>query len=208
MNPGWRRALLGVVLGFACAPALAQVQGAWLVQEHGRWTSHISQDAHEFRFRAASATAIDGAAVVLALDRFAGACDTLYSSLNVRLPRPSTESVVMMDDVGYARVDEHPIRMIKFHARLRAGEAVVFLEITRVLGDAGFFSELRRGHTVRFKLGTERATYYVAFPLDGFSAAADRTLRLCRQNERHARAVTPPRQPKPRGNEDRDYFDD
>jgi hypothetical protein len=198
----------GAVLGLACAPAPAQAQGALLVQEHGRWSSHISHSADEFRFRAASLTVVDGAAVVLAVDRFAGACETLYSSVNIRLPQPSKESVVMMDDVGYARIDERPIRMFKFHARLREGEAVVFLEITRVVGAADFFSELRRGHTLRFKLGTERATYYVAFPLEGFSAATDRTLQLCRQNEPHARAVTPPRQPKPRGTADRDYFGD
>jgi hypothetical protein len=204
----WRIALLAAGVGFGCAPALAEVQGAWLVQEHGNWTSRVSHDPEEFRFRAASAAAFDGAGVVLAFDRFAGACETLHGSINVRLPAPSRESVVIMDDVGFLRVDERPIRMIKFHARVHEGQPAVYLEITRIMGEGGFVGELRRGQTVRFKLGTERTTYYVAFPLDGFSAAADRTLGLCRQNERHAREVKPPRQPKPRGKEDRDYFDD
>jgi hypothetical protein len=189
-------------------PAMAQGQGAWLVQEHGVWTSRVAHDDYEFRFRAASVTAIEGAAVVLAFDRFAGACEALYPTLNVRLPRPSTESVVMMDDVGFVRVDERPIRMMKFHARVREGESMIFLEITRVFGNGGLYGDLRRGRTVRFKLGTERTTYYVAFPLEGFSAAVDRTLGLCRQNDRHAQELAPPRQPKPRGKEDRDYFDD
>lgn len=197
-----------VALWLGCTAASAQVQGAWLVQEHGRWSSRISQDTQEFRFRAAAATAVDGAAVVLVFDRFAGDCASLHASLNIRLPRPSTQSVVMLDDVGYVRVDEHPIRMIRYHARLREGDEVVFLEITRIMGEVGLAAELRRGHTVRFKLGTERATYYVGLPLGGFSAATDRTLALCRQNERHARELAPPRQPKPRGKEDRDYFDD
>lgn len=200
--------IVAAALWLGCASAIAEVQGAWLVQEHGRWSSRISQDAQEFRFRAAAATAVDGAAVVLAFDRFAGDCESLYASLNIRLPRPSTQSVVMMDDVGYLRVDERPIRMMKFHARLREGEDVVFLEVTRVMGDGTLVAELRRGQTVRFKLGTERATYYVGLPLDGFSAATDRTLRLCRQNERHARELMPPRQPKPRGSEHRDYFEE
>jgi hypothetical protein len=98
--------------------------------------------------------------------------------------------------------------MIKFHARAREGEATVLLEVTRVLGEGDLAAELRRGRTVRFKLGTERATYYSAFPLDGFSAAADRTLNLCRMNDRHARELAPPRAPKPRGKEDEDYFED
>ena len=208
MNKASRGGIVAVALWLGCAAALAEVQGAWLVQEHGRWTSRISHDAYEYRFRAASATAFNGAGVVLAFDRFAGACETLYASMNVYLPEPSRESVVIMDDVGFLRVDERPIRMIKFHARVHEGQSVVFLEVTRVMGDGGLVAELRRGHTVRFKLGTERTTYYVAFPLDGFSAAVDRTLDLCRQNERHAREVTPPRQPKPRGKEDQDYFDE
>lgn len=208
MSGGWRTLLFAAALGLACAPASAEVQGAWLVEEHGQWSSRISHDAHEYRFRAASVAAFDGAGVVLAFDRFAGACETLYASINVRLPGPSKESVVIMDDVGFLRVDERPIRMIKFHARVHEGQTTVYLEITRIMGEGGLIAELRRGHTVRFKLGTERTTYYVAFPLDGFSAAADRSLSLCRQNERHAREVTPPRQPKPRGKEDRDYFDE
>jgi hypothetical protein len=190
------------------ASALAEVQGAWLVQEHGHWTSRISHDAQEYRFRAASATAFNGAGVVLAFDRFAGTCETLYASINIRLPGPSRESVVIMDDVGFLRVDERPIRMIKFHARVHEGQSVVYLEITRVMGEGELAAELRRGRTLRFKLGTERTTYYVAFPLDGFSAAVDRTLGLCRQNERHARELAPFRQPKPQGREDRDYFGD
>jgi hypothetical protein len=200
--------IAAVALWLGCTPAIAEVQGALLVEEHGAWSSRVSYDEYEFRFRAATVTASENAAVVLAFDRFAGACEALHPALTVSLPRPSQESVVMMDDVGYVRVDERPIRMIKFHARLREGESMIFLEITRVLGDGDLYAELRRGRTVRFKLGTERTTYYVAFALDGFSAAADRTLGLCRQNERHARKVAPPRQPKPRGNEDRDYFDD
>jgi hypothetical protein len=208
LSGAWRWGAVTVALWLGCAPAAAQVQGAWLVQEHGRWTSRISQDAQEFRFRAAAATAVDGAAVVLAFDRFAGACESLHPMLNIRLPRPSTQSVVMLDDVGYVRVDERPIRTMRFHARLREGEEVVFLEITRIMGDSELVAELRRGLTVRFKLGTDRTTYYVGFPLEGFSAATDRTLGLCRQNDRHARSLAPPRQPKPRGKEDRDYFDD
>jgi hypothetical protein len=202
------RCIAAVALWVGGASAMAQVQGAWLVQEHGRWSSRISQDALEFRFRAAAATAVDGAAVVLAFDRFAGDCESLHASLNIRLPRPSTQSVVMLDDVGYLRVDERPIRMMKFHARLREGDEMVFLEITRVMGEGGLVPELRRGQTLRFKLGTERATYYVGLPLAGFAAATDRTLALCRQNDRHARELMPPRQPKPRGKEDRDYFED
>jgi hypothetical protein len=200
--------MLAAALGLGAAPALAEAQGALLVEEHGLWTSRIARDPDELRFRAASVAVIDGAAVVLAFDRFPGACEGLYTSLHVTLPRPSTESVVVLDDVGFVRVDERAIRKIKFHARVRAGEATVFLEITRVLGDAGLFADLRRGQTVRFKLGTERTTYYVAFPLDGFSAAVDRTLSLCRKNDRRARELTPPRQPKPRGKEDHAYFDD
>jgi hypothetical protein len=208
LSNAWRGLAFAAALWLWCAPAIAEVQGAWLVEEHGHWSSLILHDGLEARFRAASMTVIDEAAVVLALDRFPGSCETLHPSLNVRLPRPSTQSVVMMDDVGFVRVDERPIRMIKFHARAREGEATVFLEITRVRGEGELAAELRRGRTVRFKLGTERATYYVAFPLDGFSAAADRTLGLCRQNDRHARELAPPRQPKPRGKEAADYFDD
>jgi hypothetical protein len=196
------------MLWLGSASALAEVQGAWLVQEHGHWTSRVSHDAHEYRFRAVAVTAFDGAGVALAFDRFAGACETQYATINIRLPAPSRESVVIMDDVGFLRVDERPIRMIRFHARVHEGQSVVYLEMTRVMGEGGLVAELRRGRTVRFKLGTERTTYYVAFPLDGFSAAADRTLALCRQNERHAREAAPSLQPKPRGTEDRDYFGD
>jgi len=189
-------------------PAIAEVQGALLVEEHGHWSSLIVHDVHEARFRVASMIVIDDAAVVLSLDRFPGSCETLHPSLNVRLPRPSTQSMVMMDDVGFVRVDERPIRMIKFHARVREGEATVLLEVTRVLGEGDLAAELRRGRTVRLKLGTERATYYAAFPLDGFTTTADRTLNLCRMNDRHARELAPPRAPKPRGKEDQDYFED
>jgi hypothetical protein len=184
------------------------MQGAWLVQEHEHWTSRVSHDESEYRFRAAAAATTEAAAVALVLDRFPGACDALYASLNIGLPRPSKQSVVMMDDVGYVRVDEEPIRTIRFNARVQEGEAVVFLEITRVLGDAAFFRELRRGRTLRLKLGTARTTYYIAFPLDGYSAATGRTLELCRANEPRARALAPPSRPKPRGTEDRDYFGD
>ena len=208
MSRGWRRALLAAALGLGCAAAISQGRGAWLMEEHGHWNSFVSHDENESRFRAATATAVDGAAVVLSFDRFPGSCETLYASLNIRLPHPSPESVVMLDDVGFARVDEQAIRMFKFHARLREGEDVVFLDITRVRGEGGFLADLRRGHTVRLKLGTQRATYYVAFPLGGFSAATDRTLALCRQSERHERELAPPRKPKPRGKEDRDYFDE
>jgi hypothetical protein len=208
VDTAWHAGIVAVAVGLGCAPALAEVQGVWLVQEHGNWSSRISHDAHEYRFRAAALAAFDGAAVVLAFDRFAGACETLYASMNIRLPGPSGESVVIMDDVGYVRVDDRPIRMIKFNARAYEGQPTVYLEITRIMGEGGLVGELRRGHTVRFKLGTERTTYYVAFPLDGFSAATDRTLSLCRQNERHAHEVSPPRRPKPRGKDDRDYFDD
>jgi hypothetical protein len=203
-----RGVAVAAALWLGCAPALAEVQGAWLVEEHGRWNSLVLHDGLEARFRAASMTVIDDAAVVLALDRFPGSCETLHPSLNVRLPRPSTQSVVMMDDVGFVRIDERPIRMIKFHARAREGEAAVLLEVTRVLGAGDLAAELRRGRTVRFKLGTERATYYAAFPLAGFSAAADRTLSLCRTNDRHARELAPPRAPKSRGSEIQDYFDE
>ena len=205
---GARRGLaFAAALWVWCAPATAEVQGAWLVEEHGHWSSLVLHDGLEARFRTASMTVIDEAAVVLALDRFSGSCATLHPSLNVRLPRPSTQSVVMMDDVGYVRVDERPIRRIRFHARAREGEATVLLEVTRVLGEGDLAAELRRGRTVRFKLGTERATYYAAFPLDGFSAAADRTLSLCRTNDRHARELAPPQAPKSRGSEIQDYFD-
>lgn len=197
-----------LVLWLWSTPAAAEVQGAWLVEEHGQWRSHVTRDAHEIRFRATAMMVIDEAAVVLALDRFPDSCETLHPFLYVRIPRVATQSMVMMDDVGFVRVDERPIRMIKFHARLHEGEAMVFLEITRVFGPGDLGAELRRGRTLRIKLGTERATYYAAFPLEGFSAAADRTLNLCRMNDRHARELVPPRAPKPRGTADEDYFDD
>jgi hypothetical protein len=113
-----------------------------------------------------------------------------------------------MDDVGFVRADERPIRMIKFNARLHEGDSVVYLEVTRVLGNGALFADLRRGRVVRFKLGTARQTYYVRFSLAGFSAAVDRTLDLCRQNQQHMRRTFPPRQPKPRGTEDWDYFEE
>jgi hypothetical protein len=200
---------LGLVAVLSAAPAGAEVEGAWLVQEHGKhWTSRVSRDELEFRFSAATATVFEDAKVMLTFDRFAGACETLYPSMSIQLPRPSPESVVMMDDVGYARADERPIRTVKFNARLHEGDAVVYLEITRVLGNGALFGELRRGRVLRFKLGTARQTYYVSFSLDGFSAATDRTLDLCRQNEAHMRRTVPLRQPKPRGAEDWDYFEE
>ena len=201
-----------LVLGLAvlCStPAGAEVEGAWLIQVHGKhWTSRISRDALEFRFSAATAAMFEDARVMLTFDRFVGACGTLHPSMSIQLPRPSPESVVMMDDVALMRTDERPIRTIKFNARLHAGESVVYLEITRVLGDGAAFAELRRGRVVRFKLGTVRQIYYVSFSLDGFSAAVDRTLALCRQSEQHMRRTVPPRQPKPRGTEDWDYFEE
>ncbi|MGE5792210.1 MAG: hypothetical protein ACM36B_05945 [Bacteroidota bacterium] len=201
--------MLVLAIALCCAPAAAEVQGAWLLQEHGQhWTSRVSRDELEFRFSAVTTTVFEDARVVLAFDRFAGACETLYPSMSIRLPRPSPESVVMMDDVGFVRADERPIRMIKFNARLHEGDSVVYLEVTRVLGNGALFADLRRGRVVRFKLGTARQTYYVRFSLDGFSAAVDRTLDLCRQNEQHMRRTFPPRQPKPRGTEDWDYFEE
>jgi hypothetical protein len=191
------------------APAGAGVEGAWLLQEHGQhWTSRVSRDELEFRFSAATATVFEDAKVMLTFDRFAGACETLYPSMSIQLPRPSPESVVMMGDVGFVRTDEQPIRTMKFNAWLHESDSVVYLEITRVLGNGALFGELRRGQVVRFKLGTARQTYYVSFSLDGFSAATDRTLALCRQNEAHMRRTLPPRRPKPRGTEDRDYFEE
>jgi hypothetical protein len=204
----WRGIAVWAALWLWCVPAAGQEQGAWLVEEHGQWRSHVTRDAHELRFRAGTMVVVDDAAVVLALDRFPGSCEALHPFLYVRIPRVATQSMVMLDDVGFVRVDERPIRLIRFHARLREGESTVFLEVTRVLGAGDLGAELRRGRTVRIKLGTERATYYAAFPLEGFSAAADRTLNLCRMNDRHARELAPPRAPKPRGTADEDYFDE
>jgi hypothetical protein len=197
---------LAIALVFV--PARAEPEGASLLEEHGKhWTSHVSHDELEFRFSAVTATVFEDAKVVLAFDRFAGACDTLYPSMSIQLPRTSTESVVIMDDVGLVRIDEYPIRTMKFNARVHEGDSVVYVEITRYLGNGTLFTELRSGRVVRFRLGTARQTYYVGFSLDGFSAATDRTLDLCRRSEVEMRRMFPPRQPKPRGAEDWDYFE-
>jgi invasion protein IalB len=202
------RSALAFAITLLAIPVVTQVQAQTVVEEHGRWTSHVSREEHEFRFRAVTTAVYEDARVVLAFDRFAGVCETLYPSMSIQLPRPSTESVAIMDDVSFVRTDEHPIRTMRFNAWLHEGDAVVYLEVTRILGNGALFAELRRGRTVRFKLGTARQTYYVGFPLDGFSAATDRTLALCRENEAHLRQTVPPRQPRPRGTEDRDYFEE
>lgn len=206
---GARRWAVGMAaLWLACATGVALAEVASLLEDHGRWRSGISVDLDDSRFKAVSAAVVDEAVLLLTFDRFPGSCERLYASLHVSLPRPSAQSMVMLDDIGYVRVDERPIHAIRFHARVREGESVVLLEITRVTGEEEFLAELRRGQTVRIKLGTARATYYAGFSLSGFSAAVDRTLALCRQNDRFARELAPSRQPKPRGKEDSDYFEE
>jgi hypothetical protein len=200
------RAGLAAAFALAWGPALAQ---APLIEKpSGDWTSGVDRDDLELRFSAATLATAHGARVALAFDRFAGACEALSPSLGIEIPYPSTQSVVIMDSIGFLRVDENPIRMIRFNARVHEGETVIFMEITRILGHGDLVTELRRGRALRFKLGTERTTYYLRFSLMGFSSAAARSLQLCREHDRALRASYPVRQPKPGGTEDRDYFED
>lgn len=184
-------------------------QASSLMEEHGgAWTSGVGQDDLELRFSAATLATVDGARVALAFDRFAGECNLLSPSLSIELPFPSTQSVAIMEGVGFLRVDQNPIRMMKFNAAVNEGDSVILMEITRVLGQGNLSTELRGGRIVRFKLGTERTTYFLRFSLMGFSAATTRSLKLCRQHDQAMRGSYPVRQPRPRGEEDRHYFDE
>jgi len=191
----------GLLAGQSAGAALAA--STVLVEEHVRWSSFIAEERGEHRFRAMTVDVVDGATVALAFDRYPGGCDRLFASLVITIPVPASRSVALIDDPGAMRVDERPIRPIRFNAVAREEESLIVSEITKILGGGDFAAELRRGEVVRFMLGTERQTYYLHFSLRGFSAAADRTLTLCRQAEGSLRA---PRQPKPGGSADRDYF--
>jgi len=191
----------GLLAGQSAGAALAA--SMVLVEEHVRWTSFIAEERGEHRFRAMTVDVVDGATVALAFDRYPGGCERLFASLVITIPVPASRSVALMDDPGAMRVDERPIRPIRFNAVAREEESLIVSEITKILGGGDFAAELRRGEVVRFMLGTERQTYYLHFSLRGFAAAADRTLALCRQAEPSLRV---PRQPKPGGTADRDYF--
>ena len=191
----------GLLVGQSAGAALAASMA--LVEEHVRWSSFVAEERGEHRFRAMTLDVVDGATVALAFDRYPGGCGSLFPSLVITIPVPASRSVAVMDDPGAMRVDERPIRPIRFNAVARENDPLIISEITKILGDGDFAGELRRGEVVRFMLGTERQTYYLRFSLRGFSAATGRTLALCRQSERSPRA---PRQPKPGGTADRDYF--
>jgi len=109
---------------------------------------------------------------------------------------------IYMGDVTNWKVVGGPDAPIVLYSRENSSGTYVFFK-DNVLGGGDFAAELRRGEVVRFMLGTERQTYYLHFSLRGFAAAADRTLALCRQAEPSLRV---PRQPKPGGTADRDYF--
>jgi hypothetical protein len=179
-----------------------------LLQEDGRWSSFVFHDRHGLRFRAMTVEPHDNATVVLALDRYAGGCDALFFSMLITLPAPASRSLAVMDDEGLARVDELKIRPIRFHAVVREGGSLIVADVGKILGTGDFLAELRGGSTVRFKLGTEHRIYFVHFSLAGFTAATRRTLALCHQSERVFETPPAGRRPKPRGAEDRDYFDE
>jgi len=197
-----RAAILAVTL--SSAPAWSAEME--LLAEHGDWSSFAFRDRHDARYRAMAVQPHEGTMVALAFDRYPGGCDALYASMLITLPAPATRSMAVMDDAGLARVDELPIRPIRFNAVVREGGSLIVAEIGKLLGGGDFVDELRRGGTVRFKLGTEHRTYFVHFSLAGFTAAIRRTLALCRESERLTRTPLAERQPVPRGAEDRDYF--
>lgn len=196
-------ALAAALVG-APAPPAARAAELMFEREHARWTSFAFRDRNDFRFRAMTVEPQEGAMVALALDRYPGGCDRLYVSLLITLPAPAGRSLAVMDDVGYARVDALPIRPLRFDAIVREGGSLIVAQVGKVLGEGDFFAELRRGGTVRFKLGTEHRTYHLHFELAGFTAASGRTLALCRASERQLGGG--PGAPAPRGDEDRDYF--
>jgi hypothetical protein len=179
-----------------------------LLEEHADWSSFTFRDRHDFRFRAMTVEPHEGATVALAFDRYVGGCDALYASMLITLPAPASRSMAVMDDAGLARVDERAIRSIRFNSVVREGGSLIVAEIGKILGGGDFAGELRRGNTVRFKLGTEHRTYFVHFSLAGFTTATQRTLALCRESERVFETPPAGSRPKPRGTEDRGYFDE
>lgn len=183
--------------------AAAQTPSVERLEEFDRWASFLLEDRGLPRFRAMTLEVVDGTAVAFVADRLVGGCRNLYASLVVTIPVPAARSAVVIDDPGAMRVDEHPIRPIRFNLMAREEDVVIVAEITKVLGEGDYAEELRRGNDVRFMLGTERETYYLRFSLRGFAAATERSLALCREAER---ALGLPRQPRPAGPADRDYF--
>ncbi|MCZ7566152.1 MAG: hypothetical protein M5U08_22135 [Burkholderiales bacterium] len=195
---------LAAVLSGALVPRAPWAAELLLEQDHVRWSSFAFRDRNDFRLRAMTVEPQEGAMVALALDRYPGGCDRLYVSLLITLPAPAGRSLAVMDDVGYARVDLLPIRPLRFDAIVREGGSLIVAQVGRILGEGDFVSDLRRGRAVRFKLGTEHRTYHVHFALEGFTAASERTLALCRSFERQSGGGSGA--PAPRGHEDRDYF--
>lgn len=201
-------AVRAAVLACALVPGATWSAEMELLQEDGSWSSFVFHDRHGLRFRAMTVEPHQGATVALAFDRFAGGCGALFASMLITLPAPAARSMAVMDDAGLVRVDELKIRPMRFDSVVREGGSLIVADIGKIFGGGDFADELRRGNTVRFRLGTEHRTYYVHFSLAGFTAASARTLALCRESERIFETPPAGRQPKPRGSEDRDYFDE
>lgn len=180
------RAAIGVCLAaLICAATAFGQEGKTILEEtHRDWKSQVTYGEVDIRFRALSAFAEANDYVLLVFDRQPGQCEMQTVTMFVLLGRPAKEDFVSEDLNGALRVDEQPIRNIVYDFVMDKGAPVMFARLRNWDKDSTFLPELQRGSVLRFKLSTPRKDYFLRFSLQGFAAASQRTLTLCREFKR------------------------
>lgn len=151
-----------------------------LTEAHSDWQSRMVYDNEQIRFRAITTYAEAGDYVVLTMDRIPNDCGVQYTTMNILASTPSDKPFNTDKLYGVIRVDEHPIHNVAYTLSLQERERVFFVNITNFDGEDTLLRELRTGRYLRFKLRAGKEGYFLRFSLQGYVAAEQRTLSLCR----------------------------
>lgn len=151
-----------------------------LTEAHSDWQSRMVYDNEQIRFRAITTYAEAGDYVVLTMDRVPNNCSVQYATMNVLASTPSDKSFNTDTLFGAIRVDEHPVRNVTYTLSLQERERIFFVNVANFDGEDALLSELRTGRYLRFKPEAGKEEHFLRFSLQGYVAAEQRTLSLCR----------------------------
>ncbi len=172
-------AFLLLASGSIGAPAFAEDGTVYGAATHRDWQSLVLRLQGRTVFRAATIFVEAGDVVSLTIDRAPEQCESLALTMNVKMNEPIRESFQSPALYGSIRVDEEEIHTFSYAASATRGDTTLFLIALQYEDVRGLAEEMGSGRVIRFRLPTERKTYYVRFSLDGYGEAVERTSQMC-----------------------------